>query len=202
MCKLAQQPFLINPQPNLMKSNQNHSVNKSQILMFSESFKKSKKKLTDILENESYKLMLETDSNVKIRVIGVKGHLSTTLITQDEVQVLIFWTLKWDGQNQKNINQPVEIKKEVKRVYGADFDMNSELSEIKSNKSVTLENMRVMLTTLSFAKNDKSQVLSSKVLAKVSPLEPISRMQIVKNCLLYTSPSPRDGLLSRMPSSA
>ena len=27
-------------------------------------------------------------------------------------------------------------------------------------------------------------------------------MQINKACLLYTSPSPRDGLLSRMPSSA
>ena len=26
--------------------------------------------------------------------------------------------------------------------------------------------------------------------------------QVVKTCLLYTSPSPRDGLLSRMPSSA
>ena len=26
--------------------------------------------------------------------------------------------------------------------------------------------------------------------------------QMVKDCLLYTSPSPRDGLLSRMPSSA
>ena len=26
--------------------------------------------------------------------------------------------------------------------------------------------------------------------------------QHLKNCLLYTSPSPRDGLLSRMPSSA
>ena len=25
---------------------------------------------------------------------------------------------------------------------------------------------------------------------------------MIKNCLLYTSPSPRDGLLSRMPSSA
>ena len=25
---------------------------------------------------------------------------------------------------------------------------------------------------------------------------------VLKNCLLYTSPSPRDGLLSRMPSSA
>ena len=26
--------------------------------------------------------------------------------------------------------------------------------------------------------------------------------QLIKPCLLYTSPSPRDGLLSRMPSSA
>ena len=26
--------------------------------------------------------------------------------------------------------------------------------------------------------------------------------RLIKNCLLYTSPSPRDGLLSRMPSSA
>ena len=27
-------------------------------------------------------------------------------------------------------------------------------------------------------------------------------LDFYKNCLLYTSPSPRDGLLSRMPSSA
>ena len=32
-------------------------------------------------------------------------------------------------------------------------------------------------------------------------LNPI-RVACVKTCLLYTSPSPRDGLLSRMPSSA
>ena len=29
-----------------------------------------------------------------------------------------------------------------------------------------------------------------------------SEVKIINNCLLYTSPSPRDGLLSRMPSSA
>ena len=29
-----------------------------------------------------------------------------------------------------------------------------------------------------------------------------SSAEALKNCLLYTSPSPRDGLLSRMPSSA
>ena len=31
---------------------------------------------------------------------------------------------------------------------------------------------------------------------------PSVRMVLLKDCLLYTSPSPRDGLLSRMPSSA
>ena len=30
----------------------------------------------------------------------------------------------------------------------------------------------------------------------------IDEVKWMKNCLLYTSPSPRDGLLSRMPSSA
>ena len=29
-----------------------------------------------------------------------------------------------------------------------------------------------------------------------------TKIQVIKICLLYTSPSPRDGLLSRMPSSA
>ena len=34
------------------------------------------------------------------------------------------------------------------------------------------------------------------------PFRKINRGQLVNSCLLYTSPSPRDGLLSRMPSSA
>ena len=32
--------------------------------------------------------------------------------------------------------------------------------------------------------------------------EPAEGEALIKTCLLYTSPSPRDGLLSRMPSSA
>ena len=37
-----------------------------------------------------------------------------------------------------------------------------------------------------------------------SPKQPETKwiFEPLKNCLLYTSPSPRDGLLSRMPSSA
>ena len=30
----------------------------------------------------------------------------------------------------------------------------------------------------------------------------VTKLRVPKGCLLYTSPSPRDGLLSRMPSSA
>src|SRR5664279_3606907 len=33
-------------------------------------------------------------------------------------------------------------------------------------------------------------------------LDKLTRVDYVRRCLLYTSPSPRDGLLSRMPSSA
>ena len=36
----------------------------------------------------------------------------------------------------------------------------------------------------------------------VAHVEEFDSIEDVKDCLLYTSPSPRDGLLSRMPSSA
>ena len=51
--------------------------------------------------------------------------------------------------------------------------------------------------TIAFVEKDKfcQQVLQKNF--KDTPIE-----SEVRNCLLYTSPSPRDGLLSRMPSSA
>ena len=44
----------------------------------------------------------------------------------------------------------------------------------------------------------------SEVLQKASDIKSNHKMvvELINNCLLYTSPSPRDGLLSRMPSSA
>ena len=58
----------------------------------------------------------------------------------------------------------------------------------------------------SFKNQDKIQICS--VISNVKDAYGITRASIagiethVINCLLYTSPSPRDGLLSRMPSSA
>ena len=48
------------------------------------------------------------------------------------------------------------------------------------------------------------ELLSSVVLTRLFPEASLmrSRDELCITCLLYTSPSPRDGLLSRMPSSA
>ena len=46
-------------------------------------------------------------------------------------------------------------------------------------------------------KDIKKQMI--KIINKDMPLR---REEVSRDCLLYTSPSPRDGLLTRMPSSA
>ena len=50
---------------------------------------------------------------------------------------------------------------------------------------------------------DKERIVSVKGLAEMEvPADKVIWPLMYKDCLLYTSPSPRDGLLSRMPSSA
>ena len=52
-------------------------------------------------------------------------------------------------------------------------------------------------------KSRKDQILQALArMLETSPGERITTAALAKDCLLYTSPSPRDGLLSRMPSSA
>ena len=47
-----------------------------------------------------------------------------------------------------------------------------------------------------------TEIASSRTFCFLHELEKLLDDNLVKGCLLYTSPSPRDGLLSRMPSSA
>ena len=44
--------------------------------------------------------------------------------------------------------------------------------------------------------------LTKKIYSKLSTWQKVQVARHPNSCLLYTSPSPRDGLLSRMPSSA
>ena len=47
------------------------------------------------------------------------------------------------------------------------------------------------------------KILGEEVFAKITDIKSsIDIVDVFRPCLLYTSPSPRDGLLSRMPSSA
>ena len=65
----------------------------------------------------------------------------------------------------------------------------------KEKKSAAAE---VKLTTSPKKDNEQS---GGEEEQKVEPVVSKQAQQL-KDCLLYTSPSPRDGLLSRMPSSA
>ena len=67
--------------------------------------------------------------------------------------------------------------------------------ELKGIEKKVGEETHIYNTDLKFEKNTINVLLGSTLAGKTT------LMQIMA-CLLYTSPSPRDGLLSRMPSSA
>ena len=70
-------------------------------------------------------------------------------------------------------------------------------------KALKEEGLRVILVN-----SNPATIMTDPDLADATYIEPINTdiiekiIKVEKPCLLYTSPSPRDGLLSRMPSSA
>ena len=85
-------------------------------------------------------------------------------------------------------------------------EITNEFLVVANNKDhqglIKIGNERVIDARLSdaefFWKKDKSQ----NMVKKVTDLKSMNYFKGLGSCLLYTSPSPRDGLLSRMPSSA
>ena len=63
------------------------------------------------------------------------------------------------------------------------------------------DEVRQVLKKMEIVKNNSSGPNINELLGKLES-EPNNIDLILEICLLYTSPSPRDGLLSRMPSSA
>ena len=91
-----------------------------------------------------------------------------------------YFQMKWKETGEK-FNLPVFSKG-----CGLLYKINS-VSDL-ANKIVLLMN------------NKKRRLYSKNAIALIN--KKFSWIEIAKSCLLYTSPSPRDGLLSRMPSSA
>ena len=76
----------------------------------------------------------------------------------------------------------------------------SPMKELKDNISTFMTNTLGIPVTanISFERGVIDQIFGDESLTDM----PLNFYSIYSTCLLYTSPSPRDGLLSRMPSSA
>ena len=86
------------------------------------------------------------------------------------------------------------IKDKKLIIHNAEFDLSHLNNELKIQGKETLKNE--IIDTLVLARNKfPGSSISLDALCKRY------RVDNSKSCLLYTSPSPRDGLLSRMPSS-
>ena len=77
---------------------------------------------------------------------------------------------------------------------------------MKENQNLFLKTLFICTFVLSCTNNDVRQINTSNQLIKTNQTITLNEVNLETNedkiCLLYTSPSPRDRLLSRMPSSA
>ena len=95
---------------------------------------------------------------------------------------------------RKNIDNIKNINLEIDKVQNL---LNENNISMAMN---ILHNCKTQLTNL--VQNIDESEDSAKISEVNSKNESIKKLQEEYACLLYTSPSPRDGLLSRMPSSA
>jgi hypothetical protein len=168
----------VNPNSTFYRISDESSGNNNDLILFSESLKKSKRKLKDILENESYQFLSDINSESEIELLGIKGRFSEELDRSNDIKVYLFWTLKC--QNQKDSPLLVNDSRQEQRVNTGDYPLESDLEDVKSNKSLDLENKRVIMTIIDYKQNDKSKVNSSSVITSLSPLDRIINFQIIE----------------------
>ena len=98
------------------------------------------------------------------------------------------------NSTKKNFNNSLNklLLQRKKKVQSSSISVTSIVRDVKKNGDKAL-----LKYEKRFNQNRTIVPKSNQINNSIKSLN-----QKVKNCLLYTSPSPRDGLLSRMPSSA
>ena len=76
-----------------------------------------------------------------------------------------------------------------------DLQISPSRGAVLVNNYLVESQQRTQVSTINAIRNGVNKLTLMNKAAKIAAVAPIT-------CLLYTSPSPRDGLLSRMPSSA
>ena len=97
---------------------------------------------------------------------------------------------------------------DVARVAGVSLaTVDRVLNERPGVRSVTIDKVMGAVTQLGYVRDSAAANLARQRFYRLVFILPETQNEFVQAlerdiCLLYTSPSPRDGLLSRMPSSA
>ena len=93
-------------------------------------------------------------------------------------------------------------KKIIKFVDGPEWSFNN-LKDIAFEKAKILKDLKIKQgDTVTVMIDDPIEFIPYWVASSFLGVMFVALNTALKGCLLYTSPSPRDGLLSRMPSSA
>ena len=106
-----------------------------------------------------------------------------------------------------------QVVVEIKALNGKQFDIMTKLPPILRSYELDLRNMLAALLqrgTIDLTVNIRQEGASKPMVVNTElalfyyqGMKQIAdKIGLKEDCLLYTSPSPRDGLLSRMPSSA
>ena len=106
-----------------------------------------------------------------------------------------------ENSEQKNTNVDITLNKEafLALFKGVSFEDLIESEDIEINGSIKTAQQLADLFALSSIDIEE---LISQYTGDIIAHQLGQTLDRIKGCLLYTSPSPRDGLLSRMPSSA
>ena len=107
-------------------------------------------------------------------------------------------------KDAKKMKDPVSTQMEAKLEENYIYNVDKELNEMIKNISLKVNQNKQFLNqkTISVKKGKTQVTLSAKLTLTKLKQAKVAFLKMNKNCLLYTSPSPRDLSTSRMPSSA
>ena len=127
----------------------------------------------------------------------VESKISSEMITALEEKVL---RAHAEVENVRRTSQKEILKA---RVFSAELITKDLLSPIDNlTRSLQHSEEEIPRSLIELVLKEISQALSNNNVEEIDPLGDKFDPNFHEACLLYTSPSPRDGLLSRMPSSA
>ena len=100
------------------------------------------------------------------------------------------------------LSSQVNAENDLNGISGEILIIPSPNASHESNLAVfSLKDNDFIVVGLPYVTEEESYDIANKTIS-VKPKDYGESRITIKDCLLYTSPSPRDGLLSRMPSSA